>query len=179
MDTATLLPLLDTSIKVALGALIAAAAMWTLKRQQGEQQGTVNSAENRRLAMLEDISAQVGNVSHSFSQYSVLVIESINLGQRWPQARKQELQNINTKLVREFKNMADAEAKLLMLGEKGLERTLRLYGAQIAHFRKQVYVGRRDISKQEIADLKEKIQKVREQFYDVLSKKYDRLLTRA
>jgi len=76
----------------------------------------------------------------------------------------------------EFKKLADAEAKLLMLGEKTMEKTLRLYGAKIALFRKQVYVGRQDISDQEIANIKSSILTLREQFYDLLSKRYDRLL---
>ena len=54
-----------------------------------------------------------------------------------------------------------------MLGEKTMEKTLRLYAAKIALFRKQVYVGRQDISEQEIAELKATILSLREQFYDL------------
>jgi len=63
-----------------------------------------------------------------------------------------------------------------MLGEKTMEKTLRLYGAKIALFRKQVYVGRQDISEQEIAELKTSVMTLREQFYDLLSRRYDKLL---
>ncbi|RYZ80722.1 MAG: energy transducer TonB, partial [Moraxellaceae bacterium] len=83
---------------------------------------------------------------------------------------------INEILVKEFDQLADAEAKLLMLGEKTMEKTLRLYASRIALFRKQVYVGRTDISDQEISELKIGIMKLREQFYELLSKRYDRLL---
>jgi len=84
---------------------------------------------------------------------------------------------VNQELVDEFKKLADAESKLLMLGEKTMEKTLRLYAAKIALFRKQVYIGRQDISEQEIAELKATILTLREQFYDLLSRRYDRLLT--
>ena len=57
-----------------------------------------------------------------------------------------------------------------------MEKTLRLYGARIALFRKQVYVGREDISDQEIAELKSSIMQLREQFYEILSRRYDKLL---
>ena len=90
-----------------------------------------------------------------------------------------ELEAVNTELVQEFRKLADAEAKLLMLGEKNLERSLRLYGAKIAVFRKQVYVGRKDISNEQINTLKLGVTQVREQFYDMLSRKYDRLLASA
>jgi hypothetical protein len=78
--------------------------------------------------------------------------------------------------VKEFESLSYSEAKLLMLGEKTMEKTLRLYGSKIALFRKQVYVGRQDISEQEIADLKSSIMVLREQFYDLLSRRYDKLL---
>ena len=57
-----------------------------------------------------------------------------------------------------------------------MEKALRLYAAKIALFRKQVYVGRQDISDQEIAELKAGILNLREQFYDILSRRYDRLI---
>jgi len=178
MDINSLWPLFDTSLKITLGALIAATSAWFALRYRAFQLGD-KTRPHRRIQLLEEISSEVGNVSHIFAKYSSLAIESIHYGHQWPQIRKQELNNINTELVAEFKNMANAEAKLLMLGEKSMEKTLHLYGAKIAHFRKQVYVGRQDISTQEIADLKQSISTLREQFYDQLSKRYDRLLSKS
>jgi hypothetical protein len=175
MNTVEIWPLIDTSLKIALGAMIAGLAIWANSRRSLAT-GEV-SPKMRRLTLLEEISADVGNVNHLFAKYSALIIESTRFGPRWPAARKEELQIINSQLVEEFKKLADAEAKLLMMGEKLAEKTLRLYGAKIAHFRKQVYIGRQDISDREIAMIKQEILQLREQFYDILSKKYDRLLT--
>ena len=175
MDNELFLQITDTSLKIGLGALIAAVTAWVVLRKSAPQAG--NSArENRRLQILEDVSTQVGTVTHIFAKYSSLVVESIQFGDRWPQARRIELDAVNTELVAEFKKLAEAEAKLLMLGEKNLERSLRLYGAKIAIYRKQVYIGRKDISLDQITALKNTIVQVREQFYDMLSRKYDRLL---
>lgn len=173
METLDIWPIIDTSIKVALGALIAGISLW-LSHRNPSQKSTDRSC--RRIDILESVSSDVGNVNHIFAKYSSLVIESTRFGSRWPQARKDELARVNSDLVAEFRKMAEAEAKLLMLGEKALEKTLRLYGAKIAQFRKQVYVGRQDISEQDIVQLKQDILKLREQFYDILSHKYDRLL---
>ena len=174
METFDFWPIIDTSIKVALGALIAGTCLW-LNQRRLPIQGS-NKSE-RRIDILEAVSRDVGNVNHIFAKYSSLVIESTRFGNRWPQARKDELTKVNSELVDEFRKMADAEAKLLMLGEKALEKTLRLYGAKIAQFRKQVYVGRQDISEQDIVQIKQEILQLREQFYDILSHKYDRLLS--
>ena len=166
-------PLIDTSMKVGLGALIAGLCLWF--SQQRLSIGH-RPQQNRRLEILETVSSDVGSVNHIFAKYSSLVIESTRFGVRWPAARKEELARVNSDLVNEFRKIADSEARLLMLGEKSLEKTLRLYGAKVAQFRKQVFVGRQDISEQEIVRMKQEIMQLREQFYDILSDKYDRLL---
>lgn len=173
MDTSLIWQLVDTSMKVGVGVLIASLfAMLYFHRRQPKPM----KAEHRRLEILESIAADVGNVSHIFAKYSALVVESIRFGSRWPESRKQELDNISQALADEFKKLSDAESKLLMLGEKVLEKNLRLYGSKIANFRRQVYVGRTDIKEEDILALKKDINLLREQFYDFLSKKYDRLL---
>lgn len=178
MNSELFLQITDTSLKIGLGALIAAATAWVVLRRSNPQP-VASARDNRRLQILEDVSTQVGTVTHIFAKYSSLVVESIQFGERWPQARRIELDAVNTELVAEFKKLAEAEAKLLMLGEKNLERSLRLYGAKIAVYRKQVYIGRKDISLEQITALKNTIVQVREQFYDMLSRKYDRLLASA
>ncbi len=170
------LPLLDTSLKVILGAILTLGIFWITRRTQSRPEKPRFDPKSHRLTLLEEISAKVGHVNHSFARYSSLVIESTRFGKRWPVERKQELDRVNLELVREFEKLSDAEAKLLMLGEKTMEKTLRLYAARIAMFRKQVYVGRQDISEQEIADLKTAIMQLREQFYELLSRRYDKLL---
>jgi hypothetical protein len=177
MDMETVLQLTETSLKIGLGALLAVFSGWFVMRRNASLQGA--HRENRRLQILEAVSSQVGTVTHIFAKYSTLVVESIQVGDQWPVARKLELDVINAELVAEFKKLADAEAKLLMLGEKNMERSLRLYGARIALFRKQVYPGRKDITQEQITALKQSILQVREQFYDMLSRKYDRLLAEA
>ena len=176
MGTEELLLLLDTGVKALAGAGIVVIGAWALGKFKNKPSIFHSSASQRKISLLEEVSANVGRVNHSFAKYSALVIESTKFGKRWPPARKAELDRVNAELVREFEKLADAEAKLLMLGEKTMEKTLRLYGAKIAHFRKQVYIGRQDISEQEIADMKTSIMQLRERFYDILSHRYDRLL---
>lgn len=178
MDSQTFIQLTDTSIKIGLGAAIAALIAWLMLWRSSHMQNNA-PRENRRMQILEEVSSQVGIVTHVFAKYSSLVVESIQLGERWPTARRQELDAVNTELVHEFRKLAAAEAKLLMLGEKNLERSLRLYGAKIAVYRKQVYVCRKDISYEQINTLKLSVTQVRQQFYDMLSRKYDRLLANA
>jgi|GEM_PF-281788 len=177
MNAEILWQLFDTSAKVGIGALITALfTMLILYRRQSSPRSPAHP-DQRRLMILEGISGDVGHLSHVFAKYTALVVESIQYGKRWPDARKKELELVNHELVREFKKLSDAESKLLMLGEKTLGKTLRLYGSKIANFRRQVYVGRTDIKDETIIAMKKDINLLREQFYEFLSKKYDRLLT--
>ncbi len=177
MTPETLWQLFDTSAKIGIGALISALFMMIIWHRRHSTPKTHSHPDQRRLMILEGISGDVGHLSHVFAKYSALVIESIHYGKHWPQARRKELEMVNHELVREFKKLSDAESKLLMLGEKALEKTLRLYGSKIANFRRQVYVGRTDIKDETIVAMKKDINLLREQFYEFLSKKYDRLLT--
>ncbi len=177
MTTEILWQLFDTSAKIGIGVVVSLLFMMIIvNRRQGNGK-SVTHPDHRRLMLLESISADVGNLSHVFAKYSTLVVEAIHYGKHWPEARKKELDVVNHELVREFKKLSDAESKLLMLGEKALEKTLKLYGSKIANFRRQVYVGRTDLKDETIVAMKKDINLLREQFYDFLSKKYDRLLT--
>ncbi len=178
MDPSLLLSLVDTSLKVSLGALIAGLAGWLVLRRQANI-GPQSGPESRRLLLLEQISSSVGQVTHVFARYAALSAESVQYGERWPETRKRELETVNAELVREFGKLAEAEAQLLMLGEKALERGLRLYGSKIALYRQQVYLGRRDVTKEQVTRLKQEAVTAREHFYDMLSQKYDRLLAKA
>lgn len=179
METSILLPLFDTAIKVATGALIAVATGWFVLRQKTAAQGPRSLREQKKLAVFEDISTFVGQVTHTFSKYASLAVESAQLGEQWPQSRRQELEEINRQLVDTFEKMSQAESKLLILGEKNLARSLKIYAGQIVAFRNRVYVGRKDITPDEVTALKQGVLQAREGFYDMLSRKYDQVLVGA
>lgn len=176
METSLFLSLLDTAIKVTTGAVIALATGWFVLRQKTAAQGPRGLREQKRLAVFEDISAFVGQVTHIFSKYASLGVEAAQLGDHWPQARRQELETINRELVDTFEKMSQAESKLLILGEKNLARSLKIYAGQIVAFRHQVYVGRKDITPDQVTALKQGVLQARESFYDMLSRKYDQVL---
>ncbi|HEY7885104.1 MAG TPA: energy transducer TonB [Cellvibrionaceae bacterium] len=176
MDTSILMQLFDTAFKVGTGAAIAVLTGWFVLKRQNTVGGPRNLREQKRLSIYEDISAFVGQVTHIFSKYASLAAESAQLGEHWPAARRQELEQVNKVLVDTFEKMAAAEAKLLILGEKNLARSLKIYAGQIVAFRRQVYVGRKDISQEQIGALRQGVLQAREGFYDMLSRKYDQVL---
>ena len=167
---ADLISLIDTLTKLFIGA----AMTWLALLSYGR--GSSRSRGGKRLTMLEDIASEVGAVNHCFTKYSALLLESKQAGHQWPPARRAELTELNRELVEKFDALAGAEAKLLLMGEKNLAKTLCLYTGRIALFRKQVCTSRSQLSDQDIAELRRSIAERREQFYDLLSRRFDRLM---
>jgi len=166
--------ILDTVVKVSLGALVSGITATIIIKQKQRQ--AEKSLRTRRVDTMEDIASTVGSFSHVFSKYSALIVESTRYGDQWPTQRREELERITEELVRIFQRIAEVESKLLLLGEKHLEKSLKLYAGKIAYFRKHVYVGRQDLSEEELNQIKKDIAKLREQFYDILSRRYDKAL---
>ncbi len=169
----TAIDILDTIAKVGVGALISGiSSLYILKKKQ---KGELDKLGNqRRVEHFEDISQKVGAVNHIFSKYSSLAIESTRYGDAWPAARREELDEVTNELVAAYAKLAEAESVLLLLGEKRMEKALKLYTTKIANFRKEVYVGRQDIEESQIIAIKKEISVLKEQFYDILSLRYDR-----
>lgn len=175
MNMETYVQITEATLQMGLGALIAALSTWFILRNMNQR----TSRENRRVQILEEVASQVATMTHTFAKYSTLVLESIQYAERWPVNRKQEMEAINKELMNEFKQIADAQAKLLMLGEKNLELGLRVYSARMTAYTRQVYVGRRDLTPDQVNSLKQAINQARDLFYELLSRKYDRLLASA
>ncbi|MDO3386314.1 energy transducer TonB [Gilvimarinus sp. SDUM040013] len=178
MDTSLTFAIIDSTFKVAAGAGIAFASAWWWSRQN-HVIGPRSLREQKRLDIFEEISGFVGDVTHIFSKYASLAAESVEFGERWPATRKAELEKVNEELVATFQKMAAAEAKLLILGEKNLEKSLKIYAGQIVGYRRQVYAGRKDITPEQAAALRQGVLQARESFYDMLSRKYDKVLSGA
>lgn len=176
MDTNLAFTIIDSTFKVAAGAGIALASAWWWSRQN-KIIGPRSLREQKRLDVFEETSNLVGEVTHVFSKYAALAAESVEYGERWPASRKMELEKVNEELVTTFRKMAAAEAKLLMLGEKNLEKSLKIYAGQIVAYRRQVYAGRKDITAEQAAALRQGVVQARESFYDMLSRKYDKILS--
>lgn len=178
MELETVIQLLDIPVKMGFGALIAGlSAAAFMRRSIHAQQSTQRNV--RRMQILEEATSQVASLTHVFAKYSTLVMESIQHRDHWSMANRKELSAVNQAFLDECGKLADTEAKLLMIGEKALERCLRVYCSKMVAFRQQVYACRQDISPEQITALKAAIVQAREQFYDVMSNRYDRVFVSA
>lgn len=169
-----LIVILDTSIKVSLGALIAAISGYWLSGMRSKHNRAQQRLDHQR-DLLEGIAQQAEQVHHVFMKYFELINEYMNATKNrydWPQSRRSELYLVLDELVHSFNELTAAESKLLLLNEKALYKSLRKFRSKVIFFRRHFYIDKKDLNESEAQDLKREVSKLREQFFDALSHRY-------
>lgn len=148
------------------------ALVW-LRLRTGGVQGS--APEQTRRALIESVAQNVSEVHHVYQQFLTMGMDYARNGRDWPVGRLEEFRRVTDELVTAFRHLTDAEATLLLLGEKKLERALRIYGAKIVHLRRQIYTDRRQFGSddlQTLDHLRQDIAELRETFFDALSQRF-------
>ncbi|QIZ83490.1 energy transducer TonB [Bermanella marisrubri] len=169
-----LVELLDSSIKITLGAIIAGLTAYWMSGSRVKQHLNQQKIQHQR-DLIEGIAQQSEQVHHVFMKYFELIIEYMNAtrnGYDWPQSRRSELYLVLDEMVHSFNELTAAESKLLLLNEKMLYKTLRKFRNKVVFFRRHFYIDKKDLSEQEAQDIKREISKLREQFFAELSACY-------
>lgn len=161
---------IDIVIALLIGAVAGGAVVFLLLKDRLQAQ---DSGERvRGIELLEQVAEHVGKVSYVFGKYASLVTEIGPRAERMSARQERELDDLSEALVSIYEEASVAESKLLLLGEQRLEKALRLYTAKMAQFRKQVYPGRYQQA-EESTRLKKEVNDMRDQFYSILSERYD------
>lgn len=164
---------LNTLIELVIGAVLGSLAMFFILREKIKQYE--KNIKLRRSTILEEVAAHIGKVSHVFSKYSSVLNEVGPTKDRISPKQEKELDDLSQQLVEVYEQVSIAEAKLLLLGEKNLQKALKLYSGKMALFRKKFYPGRYTDS-EEAVTMKKELANLRGQFYDILSQRYDQVL---
>lgn len=172
MDTFSII---SSAVTFLLGVSAGALAVFYLSRGKMDRYKQAHS--QRRISMLEQVAQHVGKVSHTFSKYASVVSDIGPKTDRITSKQTAELEELSNELVAVYEEISIAESKLLLLGEKRLEKAMKLYTVKMAQFRKQIFPGRYAHS-EDIGKMKKEVSSMREQFYDILSERYDRNNTR-
>ncbi len=169
-----IIDLLDTTIKIALGALITGFSGYWLSGMRSTQNRKQQKIEHQR-DLMEGIAQQAEQVHHVFMKYFELIQEYMNATQNrydWSESRRSELYLVVDELVQSFNELSAAESKLLLLDEKPLYKSLRKFRSKVIFFRRHFYIDKKDLNDKEAQDIKKEVSKLREQFFDALSDRY-------
>jgi hypothetical protein len=165
--------LFESIITLSLGAVFGGLAVFYSMKDRLKELQQANSS--RRISMLEEVAQHIGKVSHVFSKYSSVVAEIGPKSERMSPKQNRELLDLSSQLVDVYEEATIAESKLLLLGEQRLEKALKLYTGKMAQYRRQIYPGRYT-NVDQANTLRKEIAEMREQFYSILSERYDQKL---
>ena len=163
---------LQLLLQLGIGFLLGAAASYYLLRERLRQYQDGNAL--RKISLLEQVAQHVGKVTHVFSKYVSLVNDIGPRREKMTAKQERELEQLSQALVDVYEEISMAEAKLLLIAEKRLHKALTIYTANMAQFSKQFYPGRYS-QEEDLATQRREISRLREQFYDTLSERYDQL----
>lgn len=164
---------LSTLIELIIGTAFGGLAVFFVLRERIKHYE--KNIKLRRSTILEEVAAHIGKVSHVFSKYTSLLNEVGPTPDRMSPKQEKELEELSSQLVEVYEEVSIAEAKLLLLGEKTLQKALKLYTGKMAVYRKQFYPGRYT-DQEDATKAKKELSNLRTQFYDILSQSYDQAL---
>ncbi|WP_407471148.1 hypothetical protein [Xanthomonas campestris] len=136
----TWLDVIDSAVKIGLGAVIAGISAFALSRSQHYREMTKAKVE-REFQILKDVAEQTERLTQSALRYWSLTGD-LHRSRRSSKAlsAKKEADFTESKeaLYNSFHELTSSEAKLLLLGKQDAQTALRTYGDMISSFRKSV-----------------------------------------
>lgn len=170
----TSLEIVDTAVKVGLGACISAVSSYALA-QANHQREAGKERTQRRRELLESVAEQTEAFSHSALRYWALMAEWTRYqirGKEIPEERLQMAEETRSELFDAFRNLSSAEAKLLLLGEGDAQALLRDYGEAVVVMARDAYVGRKGLTEERMLQHRAEFLQNRKALFTKLSEVY-------
>ena len=133
----TSLEVLDSALKIGLGALIAAMSTLVLTRVQHRNALRKETIE-REFALLREVAEKTERFTHTALKYWSFAADWHRALRKDPATKKPRLlQSSQEELFNQFGDVTSGEALLLLLGHERAQESLRTYGDYVASFRRQ------------------------------------------
>jgi hypothetical protein len=170
----TYLDVLDTAVKIGLGALIATVgALVSAKISHGRE--LAKEWRNRKCRVLEDVAELTENFSNAILRYWALISELGSLRAKdKPMApeRVEKLQTAQEDVWRAWKDISISEARLLLLGLEDAQKLCREYGELVTRFMKVAWPEGPSLTRDESLRWRAELLAARASFYKMLSAAY-------
>jgi len=134
----TWLEVVDSAVKIGLGALIAGlSALFLAKAQHRNSLDKVRS--EREFQLLREVAEKVERFTHAALKYWALAADWHRALRKDPEAAKSKaLRAAQDELFERFNDVTAAEATLLLIGQEDAQAQLRTYGEYVVGYRKAV-----------------------------------------
>jgi hypothetical protein len=172
----TPIDVLDTAVKIGLGAVISGAGAYWLAKLNHDRELEKQQAQRRR-ELLEAVAEQVEKFTHVALKYWAYVnvtARDERLGEEVPQPKYEAVGEVRGELFYMYGEVTSAEAKLLLLGETKCQQLLREYGEAVKSLRSAPYIKNPEFTENYLEHERVEILNKRALFFSELSAVYNR-----
>lgn len=170
----TELEILDSAIKIGLGALIGGiTTYWTTKLNHTRELDKTRIV--RRREIFESINDHCTSFTHALRSYWALMADWRDGGSLTEDKKaklRREVERAGKKLYEAFHELTSAEGKLLFLGLPDVRSQLRAYGTHAQRFYAEVHVDGKELSEEDIDKHRDEMRRLHEGFMSALSTAY-------
>lgn len=171
----TWLEVIDSAVKIGLGALIAGLSALVLAKAQHRNMLAKDRAE-REFQLLKETAEKIEGFTHAALKYWALSADWHRALRKDPEAKKSaQLRAAQEELFDRFNDVTTAEATLLLLGQEDAQAQLRTYGDYVGSFRKTVSNSADPLSDELINDYRTNFLRARSSLFKQLNCMYQGL----
>lgn len=173
----TWLDVIDSAVKIGLGAMIAGISALLLSRSQ-HHRDLSKAKVDREFEILKDVAEQTERFTQASLRYWSLASDSHRLkrsGKSLSDKKATDLASSKVALFDLYHELTSSEAKLLLLGKRDAQSALRTYGDMVSAFRRSAVNESQPMGDPEIDTWRENILKTRERLLNELHACYQEL----
>ncbi len=171
----TTIEVVDTAVKIGLGGLITLIGTLVVTKLNHNHE-RAKERNKRYFDALEDVGANIEEITHVALRYWALVIEWVRnnkLEMDLTEKRKKELEKTKNDLFDQFKNLTVAESKLLLLDLREPSDLIRDYGEFLKEMRRNYYDGKQSLTEEKMESVRETLLNKRQALFESLSGLYN------
>ena len=173
----TLLEVVDSAVKIGLGAIIAGISALLLSRSQ-HHRDLKKAKVDREFEILKDVAEQTERFTQASLRYWSLASDFHRVkrsGKSLSDRKEKDLADSKAALYDIYHELTSSEAKLLLLGKRDAQTALRTYGEMVSSFRRSAVNDSQLMSDTEIEAWRENILRARERLLSELHSCYQGL----
>ena len=166
-----ILEIVDTAVKIGLGALISGMATYWVTRLNHNKAIEKDRSERRR-QMIEDVAENIERLFALLFSFRAGIHDWINAREHGSNLSEERYENVlseQTQLPKAYKEITSSEATLLLIGEKKAQKLIREFGHAVSEKRKMFRLGNSTLTIEDAEDFRSMLLEHREIIFNELS----------
>ena len=168
------LEIIDTAVKIGLGALITGIATYVITALNHDKDLEKQSIRRRR-ELLEQVSSQIERFWNSYRRYYLVSLEAIhraNGNEGVPGVLRDEYEAKKKEVMEATDSLSSAQSSLLLLGLEGVNEKLLSFAGNTEKYMRSTRSLETDKQINELQVLHNQILDIKNEFFSRLSKSY-------